>query len=619
MKYILAGVRTICLMIDTMMVSLNGYLFQLFIGLTQLQFKNSYIFDKLANRLYVLIGIFMVFRVTFSLIQMLANPELMSDKEKGMGKLASRVVISLALLVLTPFIFEKAIEIQNVVLKENIIGQIVLGVNTKNDASVKSQGKNLAFQVFKGFISPNDDVSDDDKNDEKSDYNICKARYADSSISTIDGLIYPYTNHNKLNCLTDFTSNGEFPYTYLFIASTIASLMLAWMVVGFCIDVASRLIKLGFYQIIAPIPIISYINGDKNGPFNNWVKKCISTYISVFVKLLIIYFVIYMCNIITTSGIDWSIFDNTSRGVKQLGMVAVLLGLILFAKMAPKLIKDMFGIKDDDDGGFGKQLAKAALLGGAGMMAAGTSNLVNGFSGYKDAFSSAKTNWNNANGVKQKLGAGLGLAGAALNPFRSAVGGAASGLRRGATTGYAGKGANPFAGFGGVVRATNQARNDRADLRGFGKGQAHYGFGSQVIDTLRSTAGMKPKDIKGRIDSAKARAEFLQSRMSEIGYKRQQLAANGTVSDATMNRLSNFRYDGFKNGGAGAWVNVSDGKTVSDSDLNWINSLSGDEKIYKDLEKQRGEYSRESIYNSKEQSALEEAYNNIMGKTGNKK
>ena len=603
MVYVVIALRTLCLMIDKMIVLLNGYLFQLFLGLTQLQFRNSYIFDRLATRLYVLIGIFMVFRVTFSLIQMLANPDMISDKEKGLGKLATRIVISLALLVLTPFIFEKAMELQTVVIEENIIGQVILGVNTNNDTSVKSQGKNLAFQVFKGFISPNEDVSEDDKNNSTSDYNVCKARYEDSSINNIDDLIYPYDdNHSKLNCLTDPTSNDEFPFTYLFLVSTVGSLLLSWMVVGFCIDIAMRLIKLGFYQIIAPIPIISYINGDKNGPFSNWVKKCISTYISVFVKLLIIYFVIYMCNIITTSGIDWDVFEGTSTGVKQLGMVAVLLGLIVFAKTAPKLIKDMFGIKDDDDGGFTKQIAKAALLGGAGMMAAGASNLAYGIG-------STVSNIKGATGAKNKWKAATGFL---KSPF-SAVGGMASGLRHGAMNGYANKGANPFSGLGKSVLQSNQARYNRSKLWAAGVRPWHTAADVVIGRTgLDTNIGNREKTLKNQLSG-------IQSARSANSQARYSMVTNGRITQSQSSDLNRFTYDAFKK----VWYETdsTSGKVteignLTESDIAARVGLSGnaDAEEYVKYIKQDAVFSRSEVELNKQLGVVGQAKDKREGK-----
>lgn len=57
-------------------------------------------FTDLATILYVLAGVFMLFRVIVSMIQMLINPDQMMDKQAGAGKLITRVVISIVMLML---------------------------------------------------------------------------------------------------------------------------------------------------------------------------------------------------------------------------------------------------------------------------------------------------------------------------------------------------------------------------------------------------------------------------------------------------------------------------------------------------------------------------------------
>ena len=57
----------------------------------------------------------------------------------------------------------------------------------------------------------------------------------------------------------------------------------------FTVDVAIRAIKLGILRIIAPIPIISYVDpkSAKDGSFNNWLKALISTFAELFIKTAI--------------------------------------------------------------------------------------------------------------------------------------------------------------------------------------------------------------------------------------------------------------------------------------------------------------------------------------------
>ena len=61
---------------------------------------------SVADTLYVLIGIFMLFRIGVSLIQMLIDPDKINDKQEGGGKLVGRIAVSLVLFfTLNPLIF----------------------------------------------------------------------------------------------------------------------------------------------------------------------------------------------------------------------------------------------------------------------------------------------------------------------------------------------------------------------------------------------------------------------------------------------------------------------------------------------------------------------------------
>ena len=57
-------------------------------------------FNDLIVTCYVLAGVFMLFRIALSLVQMLINPEQVNDKQAGAGKMITRVVVSIILLLL---------------------------------------------------------------------------------------------------------------------------------------------------------------------------------------------------------------------------------------------------------------------------------------------------------------------------------------------------------------------------------------------------------------------------------------------------------------------------------------------------------------------------------------
>ena len=74
----------------------------------------------------------------------------------------------------------------------------------------------------------------------------------------------------------------------------IAGLYLVYILISFAIDMAVRSVKIAFYQIIAPIPILTRLIPGKETIFNNWLKSTITTFVEVFLKIAIVFFGIYI-------------------------------------------------------------------------------------------------------------------------------------------------------------------------------------------------------------------------------------------------------------------------------------------------------------------------------------
>ena len=90
------------------------------------------------------------------------------------------------------------------------------------------------------------------------------------------------------NCPCCDSYNSEYPNG---IFAVIVGGVIAYLLVLYCIDVGTRAVQLAFLQIIAPIPIIGYIAPKKDGIFQKWTKQCITTYLDLFIRTAIIYFI----------------------------------------------------------------------------------------------------------------------------------------------------------------------------------------------------------------------------------------------------------------------------------------------------------------------------------------
>ena len=66
---------------------------------------------------------------------------------------------------------------------------------------------------------------------------------------------------------------------------------------AFSIDIGIRVAKLGFLQLIAPIPIAQNITSDETLTQTKWFKSITSTYLDIFMKLIIIFLLCLQLNL----------------------------------------------------------------------------------------------------------------------------------------------------------------------------------------------------------------------------------------------------------------------------------------------------------------------------------
>lgn len=324
--------------------------------------------EEFAIRIYFIIGIFILFKTMFSLITMFVNPDSFYDAKAGGGKLVRKIMTSLLLLAFVPTIFQLLFQFQAVVLDNNILPSIVLGgdYTPERKEEIKENysnaGRVIATTIFKGFFTP------EFVNKEPQFYgcDLCKLTYNGPVVENPVSAYGDVLNKSK---------DGTYIFNYSIIIASIAGGLAAYIMLVFLFFIAARSIKLAFLQLIAPIPIIASIDPKKGDTvLNNWVSNVTSTYIDLFMRLMILYFVIFIITEITSgpSGTVFTFFkagtSDVSSDTSFLAGVFIILGLLNFAKDAPNLVYDILGIKKPA-GGLGmnplKQLMNTPLAGKA--------------------------------------------------------------------------------------------------------------------------------------------------------------------------------------------------------------------------------------------------------------
>ena len=73
--------------------------------------------QQASQNIYILVGIFMLFRVAVSLLNMVIDPDRVSDKQSGAGKMISRILVSIVLLLtMNSLIFPLAKRLQDAII-----------------------------------------------------------------------------------------------------------------------------------------------------------------------------------------------------------------------------------------------------------------------------------------------------------------------------------------------------------------------------------------------------------------------------------------------------------------------------------------------------------------------
>lgn len=517
------GLTGLSLMLDGIVYWLVSLLFELYEQLAGFQFLTESAYNEIVDRFYVIIGVVMLFYLAYALLKALVNPD---ELTKSTSKIVMNIVVSLVLLNIVPIIFTYAYKLQHIIVSEDrIISKIVLGNANENISTV---GRDTAMTFLESFLKPGPTA-------EISADGISYAEWEDLKICILDNKTEGCQGNEgfrHITLLANSVTAGDTEYT--FIISTLCGAFLVYVIASFCLDLGVRVVKLAFYQIISPIPILMRIIPEKKSVFDNWIKATLATYLEVFIRLFIIYLITYLCTIIPDVIVN-------SLGEGDLGLfgtVVVLMGIFAFAKQAPKLIGDVIGvnagnlklgIKDKLATG-GAFMAASALGGGA---TTGIRNLTHGI---------------------QNVAKAKGFGNKALAVFRTA-GSLGTGMVSGAVrSGYGARGAKTYAdvkkyagdGASAAIKSRDKREAYKASHGGtfIGATKGHLSdAGASVMDFIGITSPLEQLKIEqSKAQEVKNARKAIDDRLSAI-VERDQNTRKAVVAQSIKDDSTGHIFD----------------------------------------------------------------------------
>ncbi len=473
------ALNSLLITLIALVFELISKVFGLFVVLANVDTLDSSFYAQLVRNFYIILTVVMLFAIAFGLLKSMVNP----DDSKGTGEAGNifkKLVTSIVILALLPTIFNFAFGLQNAIISQNTIGKL-FGNNyasTTTEGSIKEQGNRMANAVFTAFFVPTENVCKDDEKISDCQEKVT-AKTSVFGTTTLAETISRVNGTGNFASYSDFGDNvadGEISFNFL--ALLFGGLFFAYVVLSFCFDLGVRAVKLVFYQIIAPIPVLLRITPQEklSGTFNTWVKIVVSCYLEVFIRLFVLYFGVYLASAFTTGNAFGNTFDDATGATWLLAKAILILSIVVFIKESPKLIGELFGIDSS-----GMKLGLRDKLAAGGLFTAGAALGAAGTMMARGAVGAAK----NIKDMGRGNRSARKVAGAIGGGFKSAVAGGFSGFARGL---WAGRNAKSYADMKNTTNsATDTIENKRKKAEVYKSTHGGTALGvakGKVMDTI---------------------------------------------------------------------------------------------------------------------------------------
>ena len=530
--------RSLFYLINSLIYEIITNLYTLFEYICNARLLQSEQFQSISEKIGLILGMIMLFRVIFNFIQILLDPDKINDKEIGAVSIIKKFLIVIVMLGCSSFFFNTMFHIQKFILNEKVIYKLILPSDQTIDT--ENFGAVLSARTFTTFYNVNNTLLSESISEAEqcnSYRNLLINRIVQNNdFSTGNYCLTAWGNVNVSDAKGNTQQISAFIMDYNFVLQFAVGLALVYLLFMYALKVGVRVIQLTVLQIISPMAIVSYLSPKKDNMFSKWWKIYFSTYIDAFIRVAIIYFVVYLSSILLdtiergTNTFWESVGDPTDTYTRTVFIIAMILALLTFAKKAPDLIKELLPASASKLG-FGASMKDiVGLQKGIGTVAGiGTGAAIGLLGG---AIGGARAGYER-NGILSGIGHGL----------TGALGGVTGGLFRGGHAGFGAKG------LGSAMQAArknqSQINKRNADLIANGgtwlgsrvaAAQSAIGMrtAADIYDEEKSTLESENalyNQLAGYFDAAKGRAK---SKIEDGDFKLEDFHGNSTAYDAAL-------------------------------------------------------------------------------------
>ena len=379
----------IIMTLDVIIYGLVNSAYKIFMAIASARLLSSDVYYEIANRIYIIIGVLMLFVLSYAVLKAIVDPD-NAIKGAGGSGIVKRVIIAVIGLAITPVLFNVLYQAQGLFLENDVLGKVffriqntenieVNGVSGNPDEQIKNIGGAVAAtSIWQAFFHPMEGYDASNITSSSTEYTVsaivtglaCAAGIAASIIAgiasggagffliggaavylcaqSINGdieqagqiedlggditLEQAYASaagtgnfHVFLIFIDNVIEDGEIEYMWG--VSTLCGAFALYAFGSFSIDMGIRAAKLAYYQIIAPIPLIMQVLPKYKDNFSKYMKNVVSTFLEVFIRISVVYIVVFViCHLQDLFSSVGSLWGNASlSGAEKFFALALLI------------------------------------------------------------------------------------------------------------------------------------------------------------------------------------------------------------------------------------------------------------------------------------------------------
>ena len=138
MTVLINTLNSFFMFIDSIVYWLISIAYRVFLLVSKASFYNSdnQKIQELSNRIYVILGVAMLFILAYNIILLIMNPDKFgSNDDKSIQGMLKNLVISVVIITFLPTIFSWMSVLQNNILDSQVIEKVILGYNDNRGLS----------------------------------------------------------------------------------------------------------------------------------------------------------------------------------------------------------------------------------------------------------------------------------------------------------------------------------------------------------------------------------------------------------------------------------------------------------------------------------------------------